>query len=185
MQTATIDRTKEWTVEDFLRLEESNLPCELINGELFMSPAPSLTHQVVSSNLNDILKAYAKKIGGFVAYSPFDVYLDNKNVFQPDLLLVRKQNLAIITERGLQGAPDLAVEIISPSNAFKDRNQKRRLYQKFGVKEYWIIDPGNRTLEIYDFSSDETPILYLVGEGEVTSSLLPGLSFPFADLFTR
>jgi Uma2 family endonuclease len=185
MQTATIDRTKEWTVEDFLRLEESNLPCELINGELFMSPAPSLTHQVVSSNLNDILKAYAKKIGGFVAYSPFDVYLDNKNVFQPDLLLVRKQNLAIITERGLQGAPDLAVEIISPSNAFKDRNQKRRLYQKFGVKEYWIVDPGNRTLEIYDFSSDETPILYLVGEGEVTSSLLPGLSFSFADLFTR
>jgi Uma2 family endonuclease len=185
MQTATIDRTKEWTVEDFLRLEESNLPCELINGELFMSPAPSLTHQVVSSNLNDILKAHAKKIGGFVAYSPFDVYLDNKNVFQPDLLLVRKQNLAIITERGLQGAPDLAVEIISPSNAFKDRNQKRRLYQKFGVKEYWIIDPGNRTLEIYDFSSDETPTLYLVGEGEVTSGLLPGLSFSFADLFTR
>lgn len=185
MQTATIDRTKEWTVEDFLQLEESNLPCELINGELFMSPAPSLTHQVVSSNLNDILKAYAKKIGGFVAYSPFDVYLDNKNVFQPDLLLVRKQNLAIITERGLQGAPDLAVEIISPSNAFKDRNHKRRLYQKFGVKEYWIVDPGNRTLEIYDFSSEETPILYLVGEGEVTSNLLPGLSFSFADLFTR
>ncbi len=185
MQTATIDRTKEWTVEDFVQLEESNLPCELINGELFMSPAPSLTHQVVSSNLNDILKAYAKKIGGFVAYSPFDVYLDNKNVFQPDLLLVRKQNLAIITERGLQGAPDLAVEIISPSNAFKDRNHKRRLYQKFGVKEYWIVDPGNRTLEIYDFSSEETPILYLVGEGEVTSNLLPGLSFSFADLFTR
>ncbi|MCA6378228.1 MAG: Uma2 family endonuclease [Cytophagales bacterium] len=185
MQNATIDRTKEWTVEDFVQLEESNLPCELINGELFMSPAPSLTHQVVSSNLNDILKAYAKKIGGFVAYSPFDVYLDNKNVFQPDLLLVRKQNLAIITERGLQGAPDLAVEIISPSNAFKDRNHKRRLYQKFGVKEYWIVDPGNRTLEIYDFSSEETPILYLVGEGEVTSNLLPGLSFSFADLFTR
>ncbi len=185
MQNATIDRTKEWTVEDFVQLEESNLPCELINGELFMSPAPSLTHQVVSSNLNDILKTYAKKIGGFVAYSPFDVYLDNKNVFQPDLLLVRKQNLAIITERGLQGAPDLAVEIISPSNAFKDRNHKRRLYQKFGVKEYWIVDPGNRTLEIYDFSSEETPILYLVGEGEVTSNLLPGLSFSFADLFTR
>ncbi|MFN7792357.1 MAG: Uma2 family endonuclease [Cyclobacteriaceae bacterium] len=185
MQTATIDRTKEWTVEDFLRLEESNLPCELINGELFMSPAPNFTHQVVLSNLNDILKGHARTIGAIVAFSPVDVYLDNKNVFQPDLLLVKKENLAIITERGLQGAPDLAVEIISPSNAFKDRNHKRRLYQKFGVKEYWIIDPGNRTLEIYDFSSEETPILYLVGEGEVTSNLLPGLSFSFADLFTR
>ncbi len=172
-------------MEDFLRLEESNLPCELINGELFMSPAPNFTHQVVLSNLNDILKGHARTIGAIVAFSPVDVYLDNKNVFQPDLLLVKKENLAIITERGLQGAPDLAVEIISPSNAFKDRNQKRRLYQKFGVKEYWIIDPGNRTLEIYDFSSEETPILYLVGEGEVTSNLLPGLSFSFADLFTR
>ncbi len=172
-------------MEDFLRLEESNLPCELINGELFMSPAPNFTHQVVLSNLNDILKGHARTIGAIVAFSPVDVYLDNKNVFQPDLLLVKKENLAIITERGLQGAPDLAVEIISPSNAFKDRNQKRRLYQKFGVKEYWIMDPGNRTLEIYDFSSEETPILYLVGEGEVTSNLLPGLSFSFADLFTR
>lgn len=172
-------------MEDFLRLEESNLPCELINGELFMSPAPNFTHQVVLSNLNDILKGHARTIGAIVAFSPVDVYLDNKNVFQPDLLLVKKENLAIITERGLQGAPDLAVEIISPSNAFKDRNHKRRLYQKFGVKEYWIIDPGNRTLEIYDFSSEETPILYLVGEGEVTSNLLPGLSFSFADLFTR
>ena len=85
----------------------------------------------------------------------------------------------------MNAAPDLAVEIISPSNAFKDRNQKRRLYQKFGVKEYWIIDPGNKTIEIYDFSTDETPIHYLVEEGTVVSKLLPGLSFSFADLFIR
>lgn len=185
MKTTIIDRTKEWTVEDFLQLEESNLPCELINGELFMSPAPNLTHQVVSGNLYDIFKAYAKKMNGFAGYSPLDVYLDNKNVFQPDLLYVKEDNLSILNEKGLKGAPDLAVEIISPSNSFKDRNQKRRLYQKFGVKEYWIIDPGNRTLEIYDFSSEETPILYLAEEGTVTSKLLSGLSFNFADLFVR
>jgi Uma2 family endonuclease len=85
----------------------------------------------------------------------------------------------------LNAAPDLAVEIISPSNSFKDRNQKRKLYQKFGVKEYWIIDPGNLTLEIYDFSMEDTPILYLVEDGTVTSKLLPGLSFNFKDLFVR
>ena len=185
MQVATIDRSKEWTVDDFLQLEESNLPCELINGELFMSPAPTLTHQVVLSNLNDIVKTYARKSGGMAMFSPVDVYLDKKNVFQPDLLYVAKENLGIISEKGLDAAPDLAVEIISPSNAFKDRNQKRRLYQKFGVKEYWIIDPGNKTIEIYDFSTDETPILYLVEEGTVVSKLLPGLSFSFADLFIR
>lgn len=76
------------------------------------------------------------------------------------------------------------MEIISPSNSFKDRNQKKRLYQKFGVEEYWIIDPGNRTLEIYDFKS-ENPVLYLAEEGIVTSNLLPGLSFSLGELFIR
>ena len=183
MQTATIDKTKEWTVDDYLQLEESNLPCELINGELFMSPAPNLMHQVVSGNLYDILKVYARKSGGFAGYSPIDVYLDQKNVFQPDLLYIKKENLVIRIEKGLSGAPDLAVEIISPSNGFKDRNQKKNLYQKFGVKEYWIIDPGNRTIEIYDFAMGENPVLYLADEGTVTSNLLPGISFSFAELF--
>jgi Uma2 family endonuclease len=185
MQTATIDRSKEWTLEEFMQLEESNLPCELINGEVFMSPAPSFTHQIVSGNLYDLLKAFARKNGGVALFSPVDVILDRKNVFQPDLLYVAKENLGIISERGLNAAPDLAVEIISPSNSFKDRNQKRKLYQKFGVKEYWIIDPGNLTLEIYDFSMEDTPILYLVEDGTVTSQLLPGLSFNFKDLFVR
>ncbi|NOS93809.1 MAG: Uma2 family endonuclease [Cyclobacteriaceae bacterium] len=187
MQTATIDRTKDWTVDEFMKLEESNLPCELINGEVFMSPAPSFTHQVVLSNLNDYFKTYARKNGGIALFSPVDVILDRRNVFQPDLLYVSKENLGIISERGLNAAPDLAVEIISPTNGFKDRNQKRKLYQKFGVKEYWIIDPGNNTLEIYDFrvADVDTPTLYLVEEGEVVSKLLTGLSFKFQDLFIR
>jgi Uma2 family endonuclease len=183
MQTAIIDKSKEWTVEEFLQLEESNLPCELINGEVFMSPAPNLMHQVVSSNLNDLLKAYARKTGGFAAYSPFDVYLDNKNVFQPDLLYLEKENRSQLFEKGLKGAPDLAVEIISASNSYKDRNQKKRLYEKFGVKEYWIIDPANRTLEIYDFGHSENSAIYLAEKGEATSKLLTGLSFRFEELF--
>lgn len=185
MTTATVDRSKVWTVDDFLQLEESNLPCELINGEIFMSPAPSFTHQIVLGNLYDLLKLHARKNGGITMFAPVDVFLDKKNVFQPDLLYVAKENLGIISERGLNSAPDLAVEIISPSNSFKDRNQKRRLYQKFGVKEYWIVDPGNKTLEIYDFTIEDTPILYLAEEGLVTSKLMPGLSFNFQDLFSR
>ncbi len=184
MQTATIDTSKEWTVDDFLQLEETNLPCELIDGKVFMSPAPNLIHQVVSSNLHYVLKTYAIRNAGFVVFSPFDVYLDNKNVFQPDLLYLKKENLTRLFEKGLNGPPDLAVEIISPSNSFKDRNQKKRLYQKFGVIEYWIINPSIRTLEIYDFKS-ENPVLYLTEEGVVTSNLLPGLSFPFEELFIR
>jgi Uma2 family endonuclease len=185
MQTVIIDKSKEWTVEEFLQLEESNLPCELINGEVFMSPAPNLIHQIVSSNLNDFLKAYARKTEGFAAYSPFDVYLDNKNVFQPDLIYLKKENRSKLFEKGLKGAPDLAIEIISPSNSYKDRNQKKRLYESFGVKEYWIIDPANRTLEIYDFGTSENPVLYLVEEGEVTSKLMSDLSFRFEELFVQ
>lgn len=170
-------------MEDFLQLEESNLPCELINGELFISPAPNLIHQIVIGNLYEFLKSYSRKTGGFVGISPLDVFLDQKNVFQPDVLLILKENRSRLTDRGINGAPDLAVEVISPSNSFKDRNQKKNLYQKFGVKEYWIIDPGNRTIEIYDYAKGENPVLYLAEEGTVVSDLMPGLSFDFTDLF--
>ena len=111
------------------------------------------------------------------------MFLDQKNVFQPDILFILKENRSRLTDRGIDGAPDLAIEVISPSNSFKNRNQKKNLYQKFGVREYWIIDPGNKTLEIYDFVSGENPVLYLGEEGDVTSKLLPTLSFRFADLF--
>jgi Uma2 family endonuclease len=95
-----------------------------------------------------------------------------------------KENRGKLFEKGLKGAPDLAVEIISPSNSFKDRNQKKNLYEKFGVKEYWIIDPANKTIEIYDFQS-ENPALYLAEDGIVTSKLLPELSFKFEELFIQ
>lgn len=152
-----------------------------------MSPSPTFTHQVVLSNLNDHFKAYARSHGGVAMFSPVDVFLDRKNVFQPDMLYVKKENLGIISELGLNAAPDVAVEIILPSNSFKDRNQKRKLYQKFGVKEYWIIDPGNKTLEIYDFrlADVDTPTLYVAEEGEVVSKFLPGLAFRFQTLFDR
>jgi Uma2 family endonuclease len=183
MQNIKIDRSKKWTADDFLQLDESNTPCELINGQLFTCTSPSLLHQIILSNLYDVIKAHARKVNGFVAFAPFDVYLDEQNVFQPDLLYIQKDNLHRLTEQGVKGAPDLVVEILSPSTGFKDRNQKKNVFQKFGVKEFWIIDPGNRTLEIYDFKKDESPVLLIIETGTVTSALLPGLSFSFADLF--
>jgi Uma2 family endonuclease len=185
MQTATIDRSKQWTVDDFLKLEESNLPCELINGELIMSPSPVPIHQIISGNLYDILKAYAKKTGSIVFFAPMDLYINHKNVFQPDLIYISKERKDIITNRGVEGIPDLIVEIISPSNVFTDRNRKKKTYQEIGVGEYWIIDPAHQTCEIYqkDQTDKETPALYLVGEGIVTSSVLPGLEFNLKDIF--
>lgn len=185
MQTAKIDRTKEWSVEDYLLLGETNTPCQLINGELIMSPSPTPYHQLVSSNINDILKAQARKNGGMVFYSPIDLYIDKKNVFQPDLIYISKENKNIISKRGIEGVPDLVVEIISPSNIFTDRNVKKKTYQKIGVKEYWIVDPGNQTLEIYTHSQpdQDTPHLYLAGEGQVTSTILSELAFDLKIIF--
>jgi Uma2 family endonuclease len=185
MQTATIDRTKNWTLDDYLLLGEMNAPCQLINGELIISPSPAPLHQIVSSNINDILKGYAKGKGGIVFYAPMDLYIDKKNVFQPDLIYITKEKKQIITNRGIEGIPDLVVEIISPSNVFIDRNLKKKTYQKIGVGEYWIIDPANRTLEIYkkDQIDQDTPHLYLAEEGKVTSTVLAGLQFDLKEIF--
>lgn len=186
MKSLTIDRSKEWTVDDFLKLEESNTPCELINGELVMSPAPTPFHQNVTSNLNDFLKAEARKTGGLVFFAPIDLYIDRRNVFQPDLVFISSEKRNIITNRGIEGVPDLIVEIISPSNVFTDRNRKKKVYQQIGVREYWIVDPANHTLEVYkhDQLDADIPYLYLVREGEVSSSVLINLKFDLKDAFT-
>jgi len=185
MRTATIDRSKVWTVDDYLLLGEINTPCQLINGELIMSPAPTPFHQQILSNLNDFVKKSARKIGGKVFFSLIDLYVDKKNVFQPDLLFLSKKNLSFITERGIEGPPDLIVEIISSSNIFSDRNTKKKTYLNFGVLEYWIVDPGNKTLEVYLKNQDnpDVPFLYLAGEGEVKSTVLADLSFDLKEIF--
>ncbi|WP_331968815.1 Uma2 family endonuclease [Ohtaekwangia sp.] len=186
VKTLTIDRSREWTVDDFLQLEESNTPCELINGELVMSPAPTPHHQNVLGNLYFILKKEAGRIGGAIFFSPIDLYIDRKNVFQSDLVFISAEKRSIITERGIEGVPDLIVEIISPPNIFTDRNRKKKVYQQIGVREYWIVDPANHTLEIYrhDQADADTPHLYLVKEGVVSSSILSEVKFDLKEIFT-
>jgi Uma2 family endonuclease len=187
MATATIDRSKEWTVEDFLSLEEKNTFCEIINGELIMSPSPTPYHQIVLGNLYDILKSYSKnqEKGSTVFFAPLDLFLDDRNVFQPDLIYISEQNKNIITDRGVEGVPDLIVEIISPSNQFADRNKKKKTYQQMGVGEYWIVDPANKTLEVYYKGQldTDTPTLYVVESGTVTSQILIGLQFGLEEIF--
>ena len=99
MQTVKIDRTKEWTVDDYLMLGEMKTPCQLINGELIMSPSPTPNHQATAGNLYDFLKAEAKKTNGAVFFAPMDLHIDRRNVFQPDLIYISKENKHIITHR--------------------------------------------------------------------------------------
>lgn len=185
MKALTIDNSKVWTVEDYLLLGELSTPCQLIDGDLIMSPSPTPYHQLILGNLYDVLKLNAKKTGAIVFFAPMDLYIDKQNVLQPDLLFISKENKDIITHRGIEGVPDLVVEIISPSNIFTDRNKKKKIYQQIGVKEFWIVDPANKTLEIYSKSQADldTPSLFLVSEGEVRSAVLPELIFNLQDIF--
>lgn len=121
---------------------------EIIDGDAFnMTPAPGLNHQKVLGNFHAVFHAYfkGKPCSPFVA--PTDVVLDDFNVVQPDLLVVCDTNK--ITEANIQGAPDLVVEILSPSTKLKDKREKKALYERFGVREYLIVYPEDGMVEQY------------------------------------
>ena len=172
---------KEFTVEEFLQLEEEL--CQLINRRAIMTPAPNSNHQKLVRELLLQFTKFADSSSFF--FAPLDVFLDNKNVFQPDLLYVPKERKNIVKERGIEGAPDLVVEVLSPSNAYLDRYTKKDTYFRCGVKEYWIVDPANKTLEIYTLAQEDknTPLLNLVEEGEITSTVIPQLKFDLKEVF--
>jgi len=132
------------TVKDYMELPEG-APYQLIEGELVMSPAPGYSHQNTLGNLFIILRTRLKDAQ--VILSPIDVYLDEENAYQPDLVVVLKDSKAKVEERGIFGAPDVVVEILSPSTAYYDLTEKKDVYERVGVKEYWIVDPKEKPLK--------------------------------------
>lgn len=162
---------------------------ELLEGALIpMAPSPGFAHQSASLELAARLHLFARKRGvGTVLEAPFDVVLGEpgeEQVVQPDILFVAKERQPIIHEDGIHGAPDLVVEVISPSTQEKDRVFKRRLYAKYGVTEYWIVDPDARTIEVLALGQRgyERAGLYHKGE-TLESSLLPGLHIALNEIF--
>jgi Uma2 family endonuclease len=118
--------------------------------------------------------------------APFDVYLSEIDVFQPDLLIVLNENRGILTDAGVEGAPDFVVEILSPKTRHLDLVQKKRIYARMGIKELWIIDPDQKEVTIYRFDQDPTnPVAKLSGEENLSSPLLPGLNIAFQEVFRR
>ena len=115
---------------------------ELIDGDLFMPPAPIESHQVAATDLVTLLNTFVKERGlGQVFSAPYDVVLSDVDIVQPDLLFVSNERSHIRTPANIQGAPDLVVEILSPSTASRDWRDKLDLYERYGVKEYWVADP--------------------------------------------
>lgn len=138
----------KFTYQDYLLTPEDKR-YELIEGELMMTPAPSWHHQTIAANLFRILDPIIKQNNlGKLAFAPVDVVLSHENVVQPDLLFVAKGRLEIITEKNVQGAPDLVIEILSPPTKERDLDMKRKIYAKYGVREYWLVDPQAKTVEV-------------------------------------
>ncbi len=183
MTTLTIDRSKKWTVDDYMLLDE-DLRCEIIDAELIMTPAPTTKHQRISKALFLKMSHFIKG-NGELFYAPIDIYFNEENVLQPDLVFIKRERLGIVQEKGIIGTPDLIVEIISPSNSYIDRYLKKRKYAQFGVQEYWIVDPGNKTIEVYNLGEGHEYglTLFVSEEGDVKSSVLEGLTFELSEIF--
>ncbi len=161
------------TIADYEALPEGS-PYQLVEGELVMSPAPGFEHFRSSKRVFVRLYRLIEDAGkGEVIYAPVDLYLDEENVYQPDIMVVLKGSKARITNKGVYGAPDVVVEVLSPSTAYYDLKVKKKLYEKAGVKEYWIVDPMERSLEIYTNSEEGFKLTSrAVEKGKVFSKVL-------------
>ena len=141
---------KIYTYDDCLELPDDGNRYEIINGELIMVPAPYTDHQTISYNLVlELGKFLERTQTGRIFYAPCDVILSETNVVQPDILFISNERSAIITEKNISAAPDLVIEIISPSSAYYDLIEKKELYEKYGVKEYWLVDPKKHWIEVH------------------------------------
>ncbi len=176
-------QVRRWTYEEYCRLDDDQRH-EIIDGNLLMAPSPDMWHQDWIGELYTILRNHVRKRRlGRVFIAPFDVILDSANVVQPDLIFVAAANLGILQRRGIFGVPDLLIELISPSSVRRDRYDKRELYARFGVKEYWIGDPANRSLEILTLKEGRYELHCAAEEkGRLTSLVLVGLEFDLSDV---
>jgi Uma2 family endonuclease len=174
------------TVEDYRLLPETGPRYQLIEGDLYMAPAPNRFHQDIAGNIYHIIRTYLeKRPRGKVYISPFDVYLDEINAHQPDVVYVAKQN-RILTDAGARGAPDFIAEVLSPKTAHLDKKPKRRVYTRCGVKEYWIVDPETQSIHVYFLQENpEQPAAIYSVQDTFSSSHFPGLKFKGKAIFQQ
>ncbi len=177
-----------WTFEDWLRLPDDTFRYEIIEGELFVSPSPGTNHQIAVSSLLAAMHHYARYNNlGLVLTSPIGVRLPLRDsIVQPDILFIRRERVAIVKDDVIDGAPDLVVEILSPSNWVYDRSHKQEAYLQAGVREYWIVDYRARTVDVLVLEDDEYVQRGQYGEGSmVASETLTGFSIAVAEIFAR
>ncbi len=176
-------KDKVWTYEDYLRLTDDKR-YEVINGRLEEMPAPGFEHQKVSGLIEFLLRGFVYKNElGEIVDAPFDVVLSETVVVQPDIVFISKDNLKNIKNGRLFGPPDLAIEIVSPGSYHRDRYEKFRLYKKYGVREYWIVLPREKVIEVWCLK-DGKYVLHSIAveKGEVESCVLKGFKLKLEEV---
>ncbi len=166
-----------FTYQDLENWEPDSFPHEIMEGEHFITPSPSVYHQKIAGILYRRLSEYVEEKGmGEVFIAPLDGVFHEIDVFVPDLVFVRRENLAIVGEKNIQGAPDLIIEVMSPSSVSRDREKKYKRYAYYGVGEYWITDMERKLVEIYDL--DQNRLINIIPQKQKLNSPL----FPNPDL---
>ena len=168
------------TYEDFLELPDDGKQYELIEGELVLNPTPITRHQWIAGNIYHAFRNYLDEHDTGKAFmAPLDVVLAEDVVLEPDVMLIRHERSAIIGEKNIQGAPNIVVEVLSDSTRKWDEVVKRKLYERYGVDEYWIVDPVIDVVKIYrrdDTSFVRAAEISTESGGEITSPILPGFA---------
>jgi Uma2 family endonuclease len=174
------------TYDDYAKMPEG-ASCQLIGGEIIMSPAPDLFHQIVSRNIFLLMNAFvsARQLGELF-YAPTDVYFSEHETFQPDILFVSNERLHILKETRIEGAPDLIVEVLSPGTGYYDLANKKDVYEQSGVKEYWIVDPKVKSSEVLtNQNGNYVTFAKSKKSGTVASTLLSGFQMDLTSVFER
>jgi Uma2 family endonuclease len=178
-------QSRSLTYRDLQQLRETRAErLELIDGELYVTPSPTPLHQDISGNLYSLFRSVVLESGrGRVYYAPLDVQLAENTVVQPDLIIVLLDRRPVLTDARVEGAPSLAVEIISPSTSVHDRVRKRNLYARNGVPEYWLVDPDEESVTVFSDPREGRYGAEQVTNDVAVSATIPGLSADLKALF--
>jgi Uma2 family endonuclease len=178
-------RSRPLTYDDLQRLRETrDERLELIEGEIIVTPSPSLMHQYVSGRLEFLFRQKVLELGyGLVFDAPLDVHLAKNTIVQPDLIIVLPDRRPIVTSARVEGAPSLAVEILSPSTSAYDRVNKRNLYAGYGVPEYWLVDTEAQAVSVCSDPHKGHYRAERVTRDTAVSEIVPGLSANLAEFF--